>query len=159
TVLDVVPRGKHLLTRFSGDMTLHTHFRMDGTWLLYGPGRRFTGGPAHEIRVVLAVADAVAVGYRLPPVDLLPTPDAARVVGHLGPDVLGPDWDLDQVVASLAARPERQVGVALLDQRVLAGLGNIYRTEACFLHGVSPWTAVGDAGDLAALVETARKLI
>jgi endonuclease-8 len=159
TVLDVVPRGKHLLTRFSGGLTLHTHFRMDGSWHLYPPGERWTGGPQWQVRVVLATPHRVAVGYRLPVVDLLATTDEASVVGHLGPDVLGPDWDAERVLASLAADPGRAVGAALLDQRVLAGLGNIYRTEACFLHGVTPWTPVDAVDDLATLVERARKLI
>lgn len=159
TVLDVVPRGKHLLIRMDGDLTLHTHFRMDGSWQLYRPGERWTGGAGHQIRLVLRTAETTAVGYRLPVIDLLPTSDEARVVGHLGPDVLGPDWDADRVVSALAARPEREIGAALLDQRVLAGLGNIYRTEACFLHGSTPWTTVGDAGDLGKLVERARALI
>lgn len=159
TVLEVVPRGKHLLTRFSGGLTLHTHFRMDGSWHLYRPGEPWTGGPKWQVRVVLTTAERVAVGYRLPVVDLLATAEEASVVGHLGPDVLGPDWDLGRVLAALAAEPDRPLGAALLDQRILAGLGNIYRTEACFLHGVTPWTPVGAVDSPAKLIERARTLI
>ncbi|MDT7545702.1 MAG: endonuclease, partial [Actinomycetota bacterium] len=80
-VLDVVPRGKHLLTRIEGGLTLHTHFRRDGTWHLYRPGDRWRGGPDFQVRVVLANAEWVAVGYRLPVVELLQTTDEPMAVG------------------------------------------------------------------------------
>ena len=143
SVLEVVPRGKHLLTRLSGRLTLHTHFRMDGSWHLYRPGDRWTGGPEWQVRAVLETASWQAVGYRLPVVDLLATADEDSVVGHLGPDVLGPAWDLDAAVQRLLAAPDAEVGMALLDQRNLAGLGNLYRAETCFLAGVTPFTPVG----------------
>src|SRR3954451_3746360 len=79
TVREVVSRGKHLLTRIDGGLTLHTHFRMEGAWHLYRPAERWKGGPNHEVRVVLANADWTAVGYRLPVVELLETADEARV--------------------------------------------------------------------------------
>jgi endonuclease-8 len=158
-VLEVVPRGKHLLTRIEGVVSLHTHFRMDGTWHLYRPGDRWRGGPDHEVRVVLANAEWTAVGYRLPVVELLETADEQRVVGHLGPDVLGPDWDKNEAVRRLLAAPEREIGLALLDQRNLAGIGNLYRVETLFLRGVTPWTAVGEVTDLPAMVELARRLM
>jgi endonuclease-8 len=158
TVLEVVSRGKHLLTRFSSGRTLHTHFRMDGTWHLYLPGRRWSGGPDHEVRVVLAVHDRIAVGYRLPVVELLPTADEGAAVGHLGPDVLDEDFDLHEAVRRLGADPDAEVGMALLDQRHLAGIGNLYRIEALFLRGVDPWTPVRDV-DLPAVVKVARRLM
>jgi endonuclease VIII len=158
-VLSVTPRGKHLLTRFGGGLTLHTHFRMDGSWHLYRPGERWSGGPDWQVRAVLSVDDRDAVGYRLPVVELLPTDREADAVGHLGPDVLGPDWDPDEAVRRLRADPSREVGMALLDQRSLAGLGNLYRTEALFLLGLTPWVAVRDVPDLAALVEKGRRLM
>jgi endonuclease-8 len=158
-VLEVVPRGKHLLTRVEGGLTLHTHFRMDGTWHLYRPGERWRGGPDHEVRVVLGNAEWTAVGYRLPVVELLETADEQRVVGHLGPDVLGSDWDKAEAVRRLLAAPEREIGMALLDQRNLAGIGNLYRVETLFLRGITPWTAVGDVADLPAVVDLARRLM
>lgn len=158
-VLAVVPRGKHLLTRLDGGLTLHTHFRMDGSFRLFRPGTRWRGGPDHQIRVVLGNDDWTAVGYRLPVVELLPTADESRVVGHLGPDVLGPDWDVDVALANLIRHPDRAAGTALLDQRNLAGLGNVYRTEALYLCGVHPWTPVGEVGDLRRLVDTGRRLM
>ncbi|MCK9897385.1 DNA-formamidopyrimidine glycosylase family protein [Frankia sp. AgB32] len=158
-ITGVAARGKHLLTRFDGGLTLHTHFRMEGSWHLYQPGSRWSGGPGWQIRAVLTTAERTAVGYRLAIVELLATAREQDAVGHLGPDVLGPDWDLDTAVGRLRAWPDRLVGAALLDQRNLAGLGNIWRTEACFLAGVSPWTPVGDVPDLPGLVRRAQAMI
>jgi endonuclease VIII len=158
-VLEVVSRGKHLLTRVEGGLTLHTHFRMDGSWHLYRPGQRRSGGPDWQVRAVLHTEPWEAVGYRLPVVELVPTAAEDDVVGHLGPDLLGPDWDAGEAVRRLRADPAREVGLALLDQRVLAGLGNLYRTEVLFLQGLSPWTPVGELPDLPALVERGRRLM
>ncbi|MFE6843109.1 Fpg/Nei family DNA glycosylase [Streptomyces sp. NPDC057686] len=147
TTLDVTPRGKHLLARFEGGLTLHTHLGMDGAWRVFAAHEKWHGGPAHEIRAVLATAGHTAVGYRLPVVELLRTADEGRAVGHLGPDLLGPDWDADEAAARLLAAPGRPLGEALLDQRNLAGIGNIYKSELCFLAQVTPWTPVGDLPD------------
>jgi endonuclease-8 len=132
---------------------------MDGTWHLYRAGERWRGGPDHQVRVVLANKDWTAVGYRLPVVELLDTADEQRVVGHLGPDVLGPDWDSDEAVRRLRADPHREIGLALLDQRNLAGLGNLYRIEMLFLRGLTPWVPVGEVPDLAGLVDVGRRLM
>lgn len=159
SVLDVVSRGKHLLTRVEGGLTLHTHFRMDGSWHLYRPDERWRGGPDWQVRVVLSTADWQAVGYRLPVVELLPTAEEHRAVGHLGPDLLGPDWDLEEALRRLVGEPGREIGPALLDQRNLAGIGNLYKTELLFLRGTTPWTPVGDVADLPATVELGRRLL
>lgn len=161
TVLDVTPRGKHLLTRVEGGLTLHSHLRMDGSWKVYENGRRFSGGPAHQIRVILGNEDRTAVGYRLPVLDLLRTADESRAVGHLGPDLLGPDWDPVLALANLLAVPDRPLGEALLDQRNLAGIGNIYKSEVCFLLGATPWLPVGrlPADRAAALPALAQRLL
>ena len=158
-VLEVMSRGKHLLTRIEGGLTLHTHFRMDGTWHLYRPGERWRGGAGWQIRVVLANAEWTAVGYRLPVVELIETSDESRVVGHLGPDLLGPDWDTQEAVRRLRADPDREIGLALLEQRNLAGLGNMYRVELLFLRGITPWVPVSDVAELPALVELGRRLL
>ena len=158
-VLSVVPRGKHLLFRFEGGLTLHTHFRMDGSWHLYRPGVRWAGGPDHEVRVVLTTESWVAVGYRLPVVELLRTGDEDEVVGHLGPDLLGDDFDQALAVQRLLADPERAIGEALLDQTNLAGIGNLYKAEVLFLSGVWPWSPVGSVPDVAAIVVRAQKLL
>jgi endonuclease-8 len=159
TVAEVVSRGKHLLTRIDDDLTLHTHFRMDGSWHLYRPGEPWRGGPQWQVRVVLENAERVAVGYRLPVVELLPRDRENDAVGHLGPDILGPDWDPAEAVRRLAADPDRELGPALLDQRNLAGVGNLYKTEVCFLAGVTPWTRVGDVPDLARIVDRVARLL
>lgn len=160
TVREVASVGKHLLIRFDNNTTLHSHFRMDGSWHLYRPGQRWRG-PDHQVRAVLATSDRVAVGFRLHDLALLPRANEHLLVGHLGPDPLGPDWGPDAedtAVHRLAADPDRELGLALLDQRVLAGLGNLYKTEACFLLGVSPWTRVSDV-DPGEVVRVCRQLL
>jgi endonuclease-8 len=159
TVREVLPRGKHLLIRLADERTLRTHFRMDGSWHIYRPGTAWRGGPAYDIRVVLATEDWECVGYRLHDVEIVPTVDEGRLVGHLGPDVLGPDWDLDEALRRLRANPDEQVGVAVLDQRNLAGIGNLYKVETLFLCGVHPWARVADVGNLDAVVTRARTLM
>ncbi|MEV2248592.1 DNA-formamidopyrimidine glycosylase family protein [Streptomyces sp. NPDC049970] len=160
-VLGVVSRGKHLLTRFEDGFTLHSHLRMDGAWRVYDPGERWRGGPAHQIRAVLATAGHTAVGYRLPVLELLRTRDEDQAVGHLGPDLLGPDWDPGAALRNLLTDPARPVGEALLDQRNLAGVGNVYMCELCFLARVTPWLPVGEIPlPLATrLVGTAKQLL
>ncbi|MFE8009752.1 Fpg/Nei family DNA glycosylase [Streptomyces sp. NPDC057418] len=161
TVLDVTARGKHLLTRIEDGLTLHSHLRMDGAWRVYRPGERWRGGPAHQIRAVLSNAEHTAVGYRLPVLELLRTQDEERVVGHLGPDLLGPGWDPDTALRNLLAEPARPLGEALLDQRNLAGIGNVYKCELCFLARVTPWLPVGELPQPLAtrLVGTAKQLL
>ncbi|MEU9978200.1 DNA-formamidopyrimidine glycosylase family protein [Streptomyces sp. NPDC051014] len=143
TVLGTSPRGKHLLTRFDGGLTLHTHLRMEGAWKIFGSGERWRGGPSHQIRAVLGTADRTAVGFRLPVLEFLRTGEEEQAVGHLGPDLLGPDWDPGRALDNLLADPARQLGEALLDQRNLAGIGNVYKSEICFLIGATPWLPVG----------------
>ncbi|MEV2256745.1 DNA-formamidopyrimidine glycosylase family protein [Streptomyces sp. NPDC050147] len=161
TVLDVTPRGKHLLTRFEGGLTLHSHLRMDGSWKVYAPGERWGGGPGHQIRAILGNAERTAVGYRLPVLELLRTAEEDKAVGHLGPDLLGPDWDPEQALANLLVAPERALGEALLDQRNLAGIGNVYKSELGFLLGVTPWLPIGElpAETASRLPALAKKLL
>ena len=156
-VTECVARGKHLLTRVEGGVTVHTHLRMDGSWRVRPAGDRI--GPSHRIRLVLANGTWQAVGYQLGVVEVLPTAREARAVGHLGPDLLGPDWDPAEAARRLRATPDRAVGEALLDQRNLAGIGNIYKAEVLFLRGVDPWRPVGEVAGLDALVSTAQQLM
>jgi endonuclease-8 len=165
-VHEVVSRGKHLLARI-GEDTLHSHLRMEGSWRLYRPGQRW-GRPAFEARVVLQTADWQAVGFLLAEVRVVPTAREQELVGHLGPDLLGDvsnggdwnggAWNSDEAVRRLAAQPNVPIAVALLDQRNLAGLGNIYVNELCFLRGVLPTRPVADV-DLRAAVDLAHRLI
>jgi endonuclease VIII len=155
---EVVARGKHLLFRISGDLTLHTHLKMEGRWHLHRPSdSRY--GSAWQVRVVLYTQEWVAVGFRIPVIDLLPRGDENKFVGYLGPDPLGDDWDEAESAKRMAADPGRPVGDALLDQNVIAGLGNIYRCEVCFLRGVHPDTPVGDVPDVPGVVALAAKLL
>jgi endonuclease-8 len=156
-------RGKHLLLRLSDrdgkPWTLHSHLRMDGSWRVFRSGERWRGGPAHLIRVVLRTAAAAAVGYHLHELDLVPADREGTLVDHLGPDLLGADWDLDEAVRRLMRVPDREISDALLDQRNLAGIGNLYKTETLFLRGINPWRRVGEVPDLAAVVTLAQRLL
>jgi endonuclease-8 len=159
-VLGVRTVGKHIFTRFSGELSLHSHLKMDGSWAVYPLGARWRL-PAHHARVILAAGDVQAVGFRLHDLKLLPTADEHRLVGHLGPDLLDPLWTDEhaaRAAAALAADPARELGLALLDQRVMAGVGNLYKVEMCFLLKVSPWTPVAEV-DPAEVVALARKLL
>jgi endonuclease-8 len=158
-VLEILARGKHMLTRLDGGLTLHTHFRMTGTWRIFTSGQKWRGGPAHEIRIVLGTERRTAVGYRIPVIELVETAREDTVVGHLGPDLLGPDWDADEAVRRLRAQPDREIGQALLDQRNLAGIGNLYKAEVLYLTGVSPWTVVTAVPDLNRMVALAHRLL
>jgi endonuclease VIII len=159
TVVEVVSRGKHMLMRLDSGVTLHTHFKMDGSWHLYRPGSRWAGGPDWQVRVVLGTEDWYAVGYRLPVVELFSSADETQAVGHLGPDLLGPDWSPVEARRRLLTDPAREIGQALLDQRNLAGIGNLYKAETLFLSGVTPWTTVGAVGDLDGILVRAHRLL
>jgi endonuclease-8 len=158
-VLEVVPRGKHILTRVEGGLTLHSHLRLDGMWHLYHHGDTWSGGPSHDVRAVLATQSWDAVGYRVHDLAIVETAHEDELVGHLGPDLLDPDFDREEALRRLRDDPERAVGEALLDQRNLAGIGNMYKAEALFARRLSPWTPVGTIPDesLAAVVDTARR--
>jgi endonuclease-8 len=158
-VLEVVPRGKHLLTRVDGGVTLHTHFEMDGIWRVFDADERWSGGPAHEIRIVLGTARCTAVGYRLPVIDLVETAHESELVGHLGPDLLDAGFDATEALRRLATMPDIGIADALLDQRNLAGIGNVYKSEVLFLSGVDPSTPTVDVPELAKLVDLARRLM
>lgn len=159
TITGCAPRGKHLLIRTDAGQTVHSHLMMHGAWYLQAPGTRWRGGAGHEIRVVIETDPCIAVGYRLGVLDLYPTAEEAERLGHLGPDLLGSDWDATEAVRRLSLRPDRPVGEALLDQTCLAGIGNIYRCETLFLEGLHPSRAVADVPSLDAVVERARRLL
>lgn len=156
-VHEAVSRGKHLLIRVEPDVTVHTHLRMDGSWRI----RPAAGHPPndHRVRLVLANAQWQAIGYLLGIVEVVRTSREDRVVGHLGPDLLGPDWDEAEATRRLLRQPARPIGEALLDQANLAGIGNLYKAEVLFLRGISPWRPVGQIGDLGAVVDLARRLL
>jgi formamidopyrimidine-DNA glycosylase len=157
SVTESVSRGKHLLLRVEGGLTVHTHLRMDGSWRIRPAGDRIPA--SHGIRLILANDAWQAIGYHLGIVEVVRTAQEGQVTGHLGPDLLGPGWDIAEAVRRLRAAPERPVGEAILDQRNLAGVGNLYKSEVLFLRGINPWRPVADIADPAALVELARRLL
>lgn len=162
-VREVRAAGKHLLLRFDDDRTLHSHLRMDGSWRVFGRGARWSGGPRHAVRVILSTAGHDAVGYRVHDLALLPTAEEDRYVGHLGPDLLSAGWDderdIAEAVRRIRATPDRVIAAALLDQRNLAGIGNLYAVEMLFIVGVTPWTPVTEVPDLPGLVRLGRRLL
>ena len=160
TVTEAVARGKHLLIRTDRGLTVHTHLKMEGTWRIT-PAAGRPPARGHTLRLLLANAEWVAAGYQLGITEVLRTAREDQVTGHLGPDLLGPDWDPAEAVRRLAGAPDRPVGEALLDQRNLAGAGTVFATEMLFLQGISPWRAVGSVSvdDLTALVELGHRLL
>ena len=163
-VRDVRPRGKHILHHFEpSGMVLHTHMRMTGTWRVYRDGARWTQ-PAHLARVVIAVEGAEAVAFAVPVVELLSATQLAehRVLNALGPDPLAPvPFDLADALRRLDQRAEDPIGVAILNQRVMAGVGNVYANEVLFIHRLNPWTPVAAVSpeDREALLTTAATLL
>ncbi len=163
TVAGNATHGKHLLTRLTRDdgepLTLHTHLRMDGSWTVLAPGRRLPRSVEPDVRVRLElVGGGSAVGVKLPVVELLATRDEQTAIGHLGPDPLRADWDAAEAVRRLLADPARPFVAALLDQRLMAGLGNLWVNEVSFLRGVWPWTPVGDV-DVPGAVKLAARML
>lgn len=159
--LEVVPRGKHLLHRVEGGLTLHSHLRMDGSWRVQPVGARYAASRRHTTRALLWTAERVAVGDQLGMLDLVRTEDEDQVVGHLGPDVLSPGFEVADAVANLLRAPTVPVAEALLDQRNLAGIGTIWASEPLFLHRIDPWRPVGEVGAdrLVELLTTTRRLM
>lgn len=159
TIVGHDTHGKHLLTRLTGGLTLHTHLKMTGSWSVTSPGKQLPRRMMPDVRVLLGLASGTtAYGISLPVVDLIQTAAEREVVGHLGPDPLRADWSAAEAIRRLAAAPTRPLAAALLDQRNLAGLGNLWVNELCFLRGYSPWTPVGGV-DLPATVALAARAL
>lgn len=165
-IADVEARGKHLLVHVEGrdgrpDLSVRTHLRMTGSWHTYRPGERWQK-PRRQARLVIETSEAVAVCFNAPVVEVLPT---GRVDRHpelrrLGPDLARSDADLDEAVARLSRLDaDTEIGVALLDQRVACGVGNVYKSEALHACGVDPFATVGelDAATRRRLLETASR--
>ena len=148
TVETVSARGKHLLIAFSGDLVLHTHMRMNGSWHLYRPGVRWQR-PARDMRVLVATTAVIAVGFNIPIAELLSSRDLARhpALRTLGPDLLGAAFDDAEVIRRMRARGRDAVADVLLDQRVVAGIGNVFKSEILFLAGIEPFTPVAALTD------------
>ncbi len=151
-VLEHDTHGKHLLTRFDSGLTLHTHLMMQGSWTITAAGRALPHKLLPDARVILGAVDGpTAYGLDLPVVELLPTRAEDDVVGHLGPDPLRNDWSAQEAVRRLSRDQGQRVAAALLDQRNVAGFGNLWANELCFLRGLHPDTRIGEV-DVPALV-------
>ena len=150
TVERAVAHGKHLVLVFSGDLLLRTHMRMHGSWHLYRPGERWQRAP-RRMRLRLDTSPWIAVAFDVYDAELVPGRDPARLdaVATLGPDLLSPEVDEADVAARMRAEGGRVIGDVLLDQRVAAGLGNVFRSELLFLAGVHPRTPAGTLSELA----------
>ncbi|CAM5793322.1 DNA-formamidopyrimidine glycosylase family protein [Cellulomonas persica] len=157
TVLGTRPYGKHLLTRFDDGRTLHTHLRMDGEWRIARTGTPAARGRSEEVRALLATSRWTAYGRLLGMLDVLPTRDEPRLLGHLGPDVLADELDLDEVLERWRAAGQTPAAEVLLDQRVAAGIGTIYCAESLFALRLWPWTPADEVPDPVRLYRTARQ--
>ena len=160
TVEEIRTHGKHLFLRFEGDLTLHSHLRMTGSWGVYPPGRRWGRAPRRAWLVMRRGATEV-VEFDGPVLELLTESRTRfdRRLTALGPDILAPEFDHDRFLARLRGDDStRGIGDALLDQRNLAGIGNLWKAESCFDAAIDPWRRVSDVSDeeARAIVDAAR---
>ena len=162
TVTSVDARGKHLLIGFDTGLTLRSHLRMSGSWHRYRPEERWRR-PEHQASAILETPESVAVAFNTPVVELLTDADLrrSRALTTLGPDLLGAEFDIDEALRRLREREGEELGNALLDQRAMAGIGNVYKSEVAFLEGLDPWAPVAafEDGELTAALRTARRLL
>ena len=150
---EVLSRGKHLFIRV-GPASIHSHLKMDGSWRI-SP----RGVPAHKIRILLRAPDVTAAGIDLGVLEILDRDHDQDAVAHLGPDLLGEDWDPHVAAANLVADPDRGLAAALLDQRILAGVGNVYANEVCFIFGRRPLSTVATLSDPLRVAIRAREML
>jgi endonuclease-8 len=146
--------GKNLVITFSGDLSLRTHMRMNGSWHIYRPGERWQRR-RDDMRIVIATDDFVAVGFNVPVAEFHDSRSLARSddLRLIGPDLLGATFDMAEAVRRMRAR-QTEIALVLLNQRVLAGIGNVYKSEALFIGGVNPFAKVESLTD-----ETLEKLV
>ena len=158
----VFSAGKHLIFDFSGGLHLRTHMRMNGSWHIYRPDERWRR-PRREMRVAIETARFVAVAFSIPVAEFLDDRALQRQedLRRLGPDLLAPSFDIDEAVRRIRERPQNAIAEALLNQRMIAGIGNIFKSESLFLAGIGPWTEVSEVGEeqLRRLLAIARKLL
>ncbi|MFZ3269668.1 MAG: DNA glycosylase, partial [Mycobacterium sp.] len=147
-------RGKHLLIRV-GPASIHSHLKMDGSWRVTSR----TGRSDYRVRIILEANDIRAVGIDLGVLEILDRDHDGDAVDHLGPDLLGDDWDAQVAADNVTAHPDRPIAAALLDQRVLAGIGNVYCNELCFVSGHLPTAPVSAISDPYRLVARARDML
>jgi endonuclease VIII len=153
---EVISRGKHLFIRI-GEASVHSHLKMDGSWKVFPITKPSRAG--HRIRIILETDDVQAAGIDLGVLEILERNHDMDAVSHLGPDLLGDDWDPHAAAANLIADPVRPLAEALLDQRVMAGVGNVYCNELCFVTGYRPTTAIGSVKDPLRMAQRARDML
>ena len=162
TIERIHSTGKHLLMHFSGDLVLRTHMRMNGSWHIYRTGERWQR-PRRDMRIIVITADFEAVGFNIPVAEFMSETALARHpdLRKLGPDVLADDFDPAKALANLLARRQSEIADALLNQRALAGLGNVYKSEVLFMCGINPFARVQDltGAQLASIVETGQRVL
>jgi endonuclease VIII len=162
TIDEVTARGKHLLIAFSGDLALRTHMRMNGIWHVYPRGARWRR-PARDMRVVVETARATAVAFNIQVAEFLTAAQLARhdQLRSLGPDLLAAEFDAVEARRRLRAEAEAPIGDVLLSQHVVAGIGNVFKSEILFLGGINPFTPTASVSDaqLDGLLEIARKVM
>ena len=161
-VESVEAEGKWLLTRFSGDLILLTHMLMSGSWHIYRPGERWQRGRSH-MRIVIGTPAMLAVAFDVPIAEFHTAQTLARRRGfsNLGPAVLTGDFDAERAVENLASRRDLGIGAALMNQSLLAGVGNVFKSEICFVCGIHPFRKVDSLthGELGELAAAARRLM
>lgn len=162
TVEDVRAHGKHLLIGFDNGLTLRSHLRMRGSWHRYRPGETWRR-PMHQASAILETAESVAVAFDTPVVELLTDAEVRRSqpLTTLGPDLLGREFDAGEGLHRIRERDAEELGTAMLDQRAVAGIGNVYKSEVAFLERLDPWAPVRAFSDeeLDRALATARRLL
>jgi endonuclease VIII len=162
TVERVVSEGKHLIIDFSGDLHLRTHMRMNGSWHIYKPGERWRKRHS-DMRIVIATGEWVAVAFNVPVAEFHDAGSLARQddLLNIGPDFLGETFDFDEALRRIRERPGEEIADVLLNQRVVAGIGNEYKSEVLFVARTSPFARVAGLSDeqLLHILEIARKLM
>jgi len=162
TVTDVEARGKNLLVHFDDGRAIYTHLRMEGSWHIYKPGVPWKK-PERQAKVVIETAEYIAICFNAPTVELLTEAGIRRhrVLEKLGPDLLKDDFSWDETLRRLREQQDNPIGVAVMRQNILAGIGNVYKSEVLFLCKVDPFVPVADYSDhdLKVIVQKARELL
>jgi len=162
TIERVTAAGKHLLMYFSGGNVLRTHMRMNGSWHIYRPGERWQRG-RQDMRVLVATKEFEAVGFNIPEAEFVRTGDLERHddLRRLGPDLLGDTFDRTEAIRRIRERGDMPIGDVLLNQRVMAGVGNVYKSEVLFACGVNPFLRVDALSDaqVECVVDTSRRFL
>ena len=160
TIEKVEAHGKWMLMHFSGGLILLTHMLMSGSWHIYRPGERWKASP-RDMRIVIETADMIAVAFRVPVAEFHSAESLRRRKGlnHLGPDLLGKEFDANHALKSLQSRPELELAEAVLNQSVLAGPGNVFKSEICFACRLHPFRKIAslDHDELERVVKTAHQ--